>query len=705
MKKLIFAIIIMAYAGTACQRHDAIKDNPLLKVSETPHHTPPFNEIKLEHYEPAIEYALAEARKETDQIINNTEAPTFENTIVALERSGKDLSRISTIFFATHLADTSDEMDAIAERIQNNLVEYSNDINLNPVLFEKVKTIYDNRATLSLDTEDAMLLEKTYKGFVRGGAGLNEANKNRLREISTELSNLELKFEQNVLAATNAFTLNIPLADSVKVKELPGFVQEGMAAEAKARGQEGWTVTLQAASYVPFLTYSSDRALKETLWRESYTRCMKGTEKDNREVIKRITSLRLEKAKLFGYPTYADYVLEERMAGNVETVNSFIQELITSTQAAAQKDVAALQEYATVSGLYGADFKMMPWDWSYISEKYKNAKYAISDEEIKPYLQLDKVKEGIFTLAEKLYGIRFVANPSIQVYHPDVTAYEAYEENGNFVGVIYMDFFPRESKRGGAWMTNLVEMSVNEDGSVITPVISLCGNFTKPTETTPSLLTFDEFETFLHEFGHSLHGLFATGKYTSLSGTNVYHDFVELPSQIMENWATQKEFLDLFAVHYLTGEKMPQELIDKIAASQNYLAAYSNVRQLSYAMTDMAWHTITEPVAISVEDFERNATAQTQMLSYITGTAMSPSFTHVFSGGYAAGYYGYKWAEVLEADAFSLFEEKGIFDRESARSFRENVLSQGGREHPMTLYVRFRGHEPETKALIDKMLK
>lgn len=678
-----------------------MEENPLLQPAATPYGLPPFDRIELQHYEPAFEQALAVARDEIKTITENPAAPTFENTIAALERSGRLMDDILTIFFALHNAETSDEMDVIAERIQVKAVEYSNDIYLDPVLFERVRTVYDNRASLCLDTEDAKLLEETYKSFVRGGADLDEDAKKRYREITGELSSLSLRFEQNVLAATNDFTLDIPAGDADKISDMPDFVVESMAAEARSRGHDGWSVTLHAASYIPFMTYSSDRSMRETLWRAYNTRGIGAHE--NRDIIIRMTSLRLELAELFGYPDYASYVLEERMAGSVDTVVKFMDELLTATKSRADEEVATLTAYAAEQGL--CDGALMPWDWSYVSEKYKNACYALSDEETKPYLELDNVRRGIFMLAEKLYGIRFTINPDIPVYHPDVTAYEVHEADGRFTGVIYMDFFPRATKRGGAWMTNYRSMYTTSDGCEIRPAVTLCGNFTKPTPTSPSLLTFREFETFLHEFGHCLHGLFAEGKYASLTGTSVYRDFVELPSQIMENWATEKEFLDMFAVHYVTGEKMPQKLIDKIVAAKNYLAAYANVRQLSFGMTDMAWHTVKAPVTCSVEEFEHMAMLPTQMLPHIEGTAMSPSFTHIFGGGYAAGYYGYKWAEVLEADAFSLFEEKGIFSREVAGSFRRNILSRGGSEHPMTLYKRFRGHEPATKALIDKILR
>ena len=689
--------------GGCTEKNPILSENPLLKKTNTPHDTPLFGEITAGDYMPAFEYALEQARAETDAIINNKAKPTFKNTIEALERSGEYLSRVSGIFFAVNEAHTSDSMQQIALEIRPRLVAYGNDLNLNPVLFERVKTVYDERENLKLDKEEKALLEKTYKNFVRGGAGLAEEDKKRYRELSGSLSQLTTKFAQNVLAETNAFTLNIPPSQEKRIAELPAFVKESMAEEAKARGDQGWTVTLQSASLVPFLTYSSDRAFKEHLWKRSNSRAMCGGPNDNRDILRDIARVRMEIAGLLGFGTYADFVLEERMARNVPTVESFLDELLVSTKEHAVADYDTIERYARKSGKYGGDFKLMPWDFGYFNEKYKTEKYAVNDEEIKPYLELEKVKQGIFLLANKLYGIKFVENREIQVYHPDVVAYEVYEENGDFTGVLYMDFFPRESKRGGAWMTNYRDMWTTSKGKEVRPLVTMVCNFTKPTETSPSLLTFDELETFLHEFGHCLHGLFADGKYPSLTGTSVYQDFVELPSQIMENWATEKEFLDLFAVHYRTGEKIPQELVDKIVAAKNYLAAYSNVRQVSYGLNDMAWYTITEPVTEDVERFEKTAMAATRILPDVPGTAMSPSFTHIFSGGYSAGYYSYKWAEVLEADAYSLFREKGIFNREVAQSFRDNILSKGGVEHPMTLYVNFRGHEPAVKALIDKM--
>ena len=668
--------------------------NPLLAAWDTPHETPPFSEIKLSDYEPAFDAAIACSRAEVEAIVKNPKKPTFGNTIVALERQGELLNRISGLFFNLLEADSSDEMQEIAQRVQPKLTELSNDISLDPELFARVKYVYEHPGRLK--KEDKKLLENTYKGFARSGAALSDADKELYRQYSSELSALTLQFGQNALAATNAFTLNV--TDPKVVAELPAFVKEGMAAEAKARGEKGWTVTLQYPSYLPFMTYSSNRALKEKLWRASGSKAL-GGEYDNTGIVKKIVNTRLKMANLLGYKCYADYVLENRMAENTKTVNDFLAELLAETKSYADADYRMVADYAASLGFEG---ELMPWDWAYYTEKYKDEKYALNDELVKPYLKLENVKKGVFMLANKLYGLNFTPDDKIEVYHPDVTAYDVTDADGRFMAVLYLDFFPRESKRSGAWMTEFRGTKI-EDGKETRPLVSLVMNFTKPTETTPSLLTFDEMETFLHEFGHALHGMLGEGKYESLTGTSVYRDFVELPSQIMENWATEKEFLDLWAVHYETGEPIPAEIVDRIVAAQNYLAAYANVRQLSFGMTDMAWHTLTEPFDGDVEQFEVASMAPTQVMPVIAGTAMAPSFGHIFSGGYAAGYYGYKWAEVLEADAFSLFKEKGIFSREVASSFRDNILSKGGTEHPMKLYERFRGHKPETKALIEKM--
>lgn len=701
MKKafLIMAISAMV-AGCAdnsipkAQLPELDLSNPLLAEWDTPHATPPFSKIELKHYEPAFDAAIACSRAEVAAIVDNPKKPTFVNTIVALERSGALLSRIEGIFFNMLGAETSDELQAISLRVQPKLTELANDISLNEKLFARVKAVYEHPGRLS--QEDKALLEKTYKEFARNGAALSEADKELYRQYTTELSALTLQFGQNSLAATNAFTLNI--TDPKVVAELPAFVKEGMAAEAAARGEKGWTVTLQYPSYLPFMTYSTNRELKEKLWRANSSTCL-GGKFDNTEIIRKIVNTRLKIANLLGYKCYADYVLEDRMAGNTPTVENFLGELLDETKSWADADYRTVSEYAASKGLKG---QLMPWDWAYYSTKYKDEKYALNDELVKPYLELENVKKGVFLLANKLYGLNFTPNKEIEVYHPDVTAYDVTDRDGSFLAVLYLDFFPRASKTAGAWMTEF-RGTKTVDGVETRPLVSLVMNFTKPTPTSPSLLTFDELETFLHEFGHSLHGMLGRGKYESLTGTNVYRDFVELPSQIMENWATEKEYLDLWAVHYQTGEKIPAEVVDRIIAAQNYLAAYLNVRQLSFGFTDMAWHTLTEPFEGDVEAFEVKAMAPTQVLPVVEGTAMSPAFGHIFSGGYAAGYYGYKWAEVLDADAFSLFKEKGIFNQEVATSFRKNILEKGGMEHPMELYVRFRGHKPETKALIERM--
>ena len=694
MKKVLFIMSALTLGLVGCA--DDITKNPLVAEWDTPFQTPPFSKIELKHYEPAIDYAIEQNRAEIDAIISNPEAPTFENTIVAMAESGELLGRITGVFYVLNNCISTPEMQQIALNISPKLTALSNDVSLNPELFARVKAVYDQRESLELDQEDKMLLEETYKGFARSGALLEGEAQELYRQYTTELSQLTLEFGQNALKATNAFSLNI--TDEAKVAELPDFVKEGLAAEAAARGQEGWTVTLDAPSYGPFMTYSSQRDLKEQLYVAYNTRA-KGGEFDNMENIRKIANLRLQIANLLGYETYADYVLEDRMAENRTTVVNFLNELCDATMDYAKKDVATVTEFAKSLGFEG---ELMPWDWGYYNEKFKEAKYSINDEQIKPYLQLENAIDAVFMLAGKLYGLTFTPAPEIETYHPEATAYEVKDENGELMAILYLDFFPRESKRQGAWMTEFRGVKV-KDGVEQRPLVQLVMNFTKPTATTPSLLTFDEFTTFLHEFGHGLHGILAKGKYESINGTAVKRDFVELPSQIMENWATEKEYLDLWAKHYENGEAMPAELIEKLIAAKNYLAAYFNVRQLSFGMLDMAWHTITTPYEGDVLAFELEALKPTQVMPVVEGCAMGPAFTHIFSGGYATGYYGYKWAEVLAADAYSYFQEKGIFSKEVADKFRYEVLQKGGHEHPMDLYVKFRGHKPQTQALIDQM--
>ncbi len=704
MKKTVLIMAISAlFAGCADQSIPTAQypeldlTNPLLAEWDTPHQTPPFSSIELSHYEPAFNAAIECARAELDAIVNNPKKPTFGNTILALSQQGELLGRVSGVFYPLMSANTSDEMQEIAMKIQPSLTELSNDISLNPVLFERVKAVYEHPGCC-LSKEDKMLLEETYKGFARGGAALSDSDKELYRQYSTELSGATLQFGQNSLAATNAFALN--LTNAKDVANLSPAIKEALAMEAKARGQKGWTVTLQAPSYIPFITYSDNREAKEKLWR-AYNSTALGGEFDNSENIRKIVNLRLKVANLLGFETYADYVLENTMAQSSTTVNNFLTELLDPTIEAAKADYDAVVAYAKENGFEG---EFMPWDFGYYSEKYKSDKFSVNDELVKPYLMLDNVKRGVLMLATKLYGIKFVEVDNIDVFDEDMTTYEVYDENGDFLSVLYLDFFPRASKRSGAWMTEFRGTSVR-DGKETRPLVTLTMNFTKPTESTPSLLTFNEFETFLHEFGHGLHGMLAKGKYESLNGTNVYRDFVELPSQLMENWSTEREYLDMWAVHYQTGEPIPQDLIDKIVAAQNYNAAYGHVRQLQFGILDMTWHSITEPYTGDVAEFERKATERTQILPVIEGMAMSPSFGHIFSGGYAAGYYSYKWAEVLEADAFAIFKEGGIFNEDLAAKFRKTLLSKGGQKHPMELYKDFAGHEPQPQALIDRVLR
>lgn len=670
--------------------------NPLLEAWSGPHATPAFDRFRNEDYMPAFQQTLKEARAEVEAIVTNPDEPTFANTIEALEFSGRRLDDLCNLFFNLNEACTDDEMQRIALEVSPLLTAFSNDVSLNPALFDRVRKVYEKRADLTLTTEQNRLLEKSYKGFVRGGAALADADKERFRELTTELGQLSLQFNQHVLAATNAFTLH--LTDSAQVSELPESVREGAATEAHERGLEGWVITLQAPSMVPFMTYSSNRELKEQLWRRYNSRCY-GEEQDNRDIVKRIVALRLEVARLLGYQTYAAYVLEERMAGTQLRVQQFLSELLDRAIEPARKEVKEVADFARSEG---ADYELMPWDYAYWQEKLKQARYTFDEEMLKPYFRLGNVQRGVFLLAEKLYGLTFRENSDIPVYHPDVKAFEVCDGDGTFLAVLYMDYFPRASKRGGAWMTEFRPQYI-EKGHEVRPLISVVCNFTKPTREQPSLLTFDEVTTLLHEFGHALHGMMAKGTYPSLTGTSVYRDFVELPSQIMENWATEKEYLDLWAIHYQIGEKIPAELVQKVIDAKNYQAAYRHIRQVSFGLIDMAWHTVIAPVTEDVARFEQQAAEKTQLLPRVEGQCMSTAFGHIFAGGYAAGYYGYKWAEVLDADAFSLFHERGIFNSEVASSFRHDLLEKGGSEDPMTLYVRFRGHEPDSQALFERM--
>jgi peptidyl-dipeptidase Dcp len=670
--------------------------NPLLETFPGIHQTAPFNSIKIEHYLPAFEAAIQEAKREVQDIIDHPATPDFENTIVALDMAGERLSRIQSVFFNLNSAETCDQMQEIAQEIAPKLSDFGNDITLNEKLFARIKAVYENRETLKLGKEATTLLTKTYRRFVRSGANLNESDKTRYREITKELSTLGLQFQQNVLAETNAYELLI--SDSKDLAGLPDSVIEMAAETARSKNKEGWLFNLQYPSYFPFLKYADNRSLREEIFKASSSRANHDNEHDNKANIRRIVELRLEKAKLLGYSTHAEYKLQERMAESSEIVTRFLNELHQKSKPFAVKEFQEVQEFAEKLGFKG---KIQRWDWAYYSEKLKSEKYNFTEEEVKPYLQLEKVIAGVFSLAEKLYGLHLQVNNDIEVYHPEVTAYEVFDESGKFVAVLYLDFFPREGKRSGAWMTDYRSQS-NVDGKSVRPHVSLVTNFSKSTETMPSLLTFDEVTTFLHEFGHGLHGMLSQCKFPGTSGTSVYWDFVELPSQIHENWAYEKEWLDEFATHYQTGEKLPEELILKIQKAQNFQAAYMMERQLSFGMLDMAYHHRDSALIGDLKEFELQAIASTDLFDRVNGSLQSTSFSHIFSGGYDAGYYSYKWAEVLDADAFSVFQKNGIFDRKTADSFRINILEKGGSEHPMDLYKGFRGTEPTTEALLKR---
>ena len=667
-------------------------ENPFWGIYQTPFGTPPFDQIKTEHYEPAFDEGIRQLDEEIHTIADNTELPTFENTIVALERSGKLLDKVSSAFFNVLNAEADDEMMDISQRVSPKLSESSNNIYLNEKLFTRVRNVYDRKENLHLSTEDSRLLEETFEAFSVRGASLNPEDKEKYRRLSSELSLLSLTFDQNALKDKNRFELL--LTKEHELEGLPESIREAAALRAKEKGKTGWLFNLSAPSYVPFMRYSALRQLREKMYREYMSVANKGDEYDNKEIIRKIVNIRLEIAKLMGYTNYADYKLKHTMAKTPARVYKLLNELLDAYKPVARDEYEAVQRFA--SGAEKESITVMPWDWSYYSEKLKDTRFNVNDEMTRPYFELDHVKKGVFGLATQLYGITFKENKEIPVYHPEVQAYEVYDTDGTFLSVLYTDFHPRDGKQSGAWIDR------NKDGKDSRPQIIIVMNFTRPTETKPSLLTFDEVNTLLHEFGHALHGMFAKGSYASLSGTNVYRDFVELPSQLMENWLTEKDFLDQIAIHYQTGEKIPQELVQKLIDASNFNAGYACCRQLSFGFLDMAWHTRTESFDGNVTAFEKEAWKQNVIVPEVPGTLMSSSFGHIFSGGYSAGYYGYKWAEVLDADAFSLFKETGIFNQETARSFRENVLSKGGTEDPEILYRRFRGKDAEIDALLKR---
>ena len=670
--------------------------NPFLTAYNTPHETTPFHLIKTEHFEPAVLVGIEEQNREIEEIINNPEKPTFTNTIVALERSGKTLDRITTVFGNLLSAETNDEMQAIAERIMPQLTEHSNNISLNEKLFARIKSVYDNEDKQSLNQEETMLLNKTYDGFIRSGANLSDEQKERFRNLSSELSVLTLKFSQNNLKEKNSYELPLTLE---QLEGLPESALTAYAQTAKEKGKENYIVTLEAPSFIPFMKYCKNRELREQLYRAYNTQCTHENEYNNLDIVKKLVNLRLELAQLLGFETAADYVLTKRMAANSNNVYQLLNQLLEAYTPTAQKEVAEVQSLA--QELEGDNFQLMPWDWAFYSRILKEKKFNIDEEVLRPYFELNRVIEGVFGLATRLYGITFKENKDIPVYHTDVKAYEVYDKDNSFLAVLYTDFHPRASKRSGAWMTNYKEQWIDEKGNS-RPHVSVTMNFTKPSADKPALLTFGEVNTFLHEFGHALHGMFANTTYQSMSGTNVYWDFVELPSQIMENFAIEKEFLNTFAKHYQTGESIPSELIQRLVDASNFNVAYACLRQLSFGLLDMAWYTRTTPFDGDVRTYEKEAWKKAQVLPDIEDTCMTVQFSHIMAGGYSAGYYSYKWAEVLDADAFSLFKEKGIFNKETANSFRENVLSKGGTEHPMVLYKNFRGKEPNINALLER---
>jgi len=696
LKKILACLFITGLLLSCKNNKSMNQKNPLLSDFITPYQTAPFNDIKPEHYMPAFLTAMEKGRSEIAAIIANSSAPTFSNTIETLENSGKLLGRISSIFFNINSAETNEDIQSIAREVSPLLSEYANDIWLNQALFNRVKQVYDGKDTLNLTTEQQMLLNNTYKAFVRQGALLNESDKMRYREITGELSKLTVEFGENVLAETNDYRLHI--TNENDLAGLPGHVKEAAAMLAKSENKDGWLFSLQAPSYLAFMKYADNRALREELFKAYSSRGNRNNERDNKENILKQARLRLEKARLLGYKSHADYVLEERMAQSPEKVNTFLDELYEKSFSFASNDVKEVAAFAKTQGLKEP---LQRWDFSYYSEKLKSSLFDLNDEMVKPYFELTRVTDGIFNLTNKLWGLTYKHNPEIPVYHSDVKAYEVFDKNGKFLSVLYLDFHPRSSKQGGAWMTSYKEQ-FTENGINSRPHISLVCNFTAPTETKPSLLTYYEVTTFLHEFGHGLHGMLSAVNYESLSGTNVYRDFVELPSQIMENWAREKEWLQEVAVHYETGETIPDQLVDKIIAAGNFQSGYFTVRQLSFGFNDMAWHNLTNEIPSDVIAFERKAMERTELFPIVEGTSLSTAFAHIFDGGYAAGYYGYKWAEVLDADAFAVFKQNGIFDKTTAESFRANVLSKGGTEHPMSLYVKFRGHEPSIQPLLER---
>lgn len=680
---------------------NSITNNPFFNDYSTPHNTVPFHLIKLEHYEEAFMEGMKREKEELDKIINNEEEPTFDNTIIYKDETKGEhyydlLGRASTVFSCMLGAETNDDLDALAQKMSPLLTQHANDMQLNEKLFKRIKHVYEHHRELT--PEEATLLQKVYDGFVRSGALLNEEGKEQFRRLSEEASLLSLQFSQNLLKENKAFELHI--TNEEDLDGLPESARQMAAHTAQEQNKEGWIFTLDFPSYSPFLTYSTKRELREKLYMAKNTEGIHDNPENNLAICTRLINIRRELAQLLGHETYADYVLEHRMASSVKNVYKLFNDLISAYKPQAIKELKEVEQLA--KEMEGDAFEMQPWDFGYYSHKLQLQKYNIDSEMLRPYFELSKVIEGVFGLANRLYGISFKENNEIPVYHQDVKAYDVFDADGSYLAVFYADFHPRKGKQGGAWMTEFQGQWINRKGENIRPHVSVVMNFTKPTPQKPALLTLGEVETFLHEFGHSLHGMFANTRFGSLSGTNVWWDFVELPSQFMENYATEKEFLRTFAYHFESGEPIPDELIDRIIKSKNYLSAYGCLRQVSLGLLDMAYYTQKDEFKEDIITFEKDAWKDAIITKQLPNTCMTTQFSHIISGGYAAGYYSYKWAEVLDADAFSLFKKNGIFDKNTALSFRENILSKGGTEHPMILYKRFRGQEPTIDALLER---
>ena len=680
---------------------NSIANNPFFNDYSTPHNTVPFHLIKLEHYEEAFMEGMKREKEELDKIINNEEEPTFDNTIIYKDETKGEhyydlLGRASTVFSCMLGAETNDDLDALAQKMSPLLTQHANDMQLNEKLFKRIKHVYEHHRELT--TEEETLLQKVYDGFVRSGALLNEEGKEQFRRLSEEASLLSLQFSQNLLKENKAFELH--LTNEEDLDGLPESARQMAAHTAQEQNKEGWIFTLDFPSYSPFLTYSTKRELREKLYMAKNTEGIHDNPENNLAICTRLINIRRELAQLLGHDTYADYVLEHRMASSIKNVYKLFNDLISAYKPQAIKELKEVEQLA--KEMEGDAFEMQPWDFGYYSHKLQLQKYNIDSEMLRPYFELSKVIEGVFGLANRLYGISFKENNEIPVYHQDVKAYDVFDADGSYLAVFYADFHPRKGKQGGAWMTEFQGQWITRKGENIRPHVSVVMNFTKPTPQKPALLTLGEVETFLHEFGHSLHGIFANTRFGSLSGTNVWWDFVELPSQFMENYATEKEFLRTFAYHFESGEPIPDELIDRIIKSKNYLSAYGCLRQVSLGLLDMAYYTQKDEFKEDIITFEKDAWKDAIITKQLPNTCMTTQFSHIISGGYAAGYYSYKWAEVLDADAFSLFKKNGIFDKNTALSFRENILSKGGTEHPMTLYKRFRGQEPTIDALLER---